>query len=107
MKQTLGKWIAAGAVVLLAGCSGMTGYDPSARTLAPSGDRFARAWCEAEAPSGSLVSCNSARVPSVQFGERCVCQDPDRDLLLTGRVVSRPNPARMSAASQAYTDDQN
>lgn len=105
MKAKYGTWIVAGAAIAMAGCSAMTGYDPTARTAPPGNDRFARAWCEAETPSGGLIACGSAKVPTVHYGERCACVSPDSDDVLTGRVVKRPNAEVMSAASRAYKDE--
>lgn len=101
---TTSKGFLAGLVLALSGCTAMTGYDPTARTAAPDGDRFARAWCEAETKGGSLVACGSSRVPTVQFGEPCNCIDPEQDAVLLGRVVSRPKATRLTAASPAFTD---
>ncbi len=97
--------IVAGAALLASGCSAMTGFDTTARTAPPGNDRFARGWCEAESKEGRLIACGSAKVPTVPFGASCVCLDPkDPEQIVTGRVVSRPNPAKMTAASRAYSE---
>ncbi len=75
------------ALLLLAGCSGMRGFDATPHTKAPHGDRFAKAWCEAHRKDGTTLTCGSAPPPIVQPGQACECLGSNGDPLVLGRIV--------------------